>query len=166
MRQPPTLQPECYDAARELPIGWLALRLGARGVAALRLLEGPPPLGPHGADRRAEVLLQRVLDHLLEGGAGPSIPLEPQGTPFQRRVWTWLRTIPRGETRTYGEVARALDTVPRAVGGACRANPVLLLVPCHRVVAAAGAGGFAGQAQGRWADAKRWLLEREGARAA
>lgn len=68
----------------------------------------------------------------------------PQTTPFQHRVWDALLTIPVGETRTYGALAAALGTSARAVGGACRRNPLPLVVPCHRVVAAGGLGGFSG----------------------
>ena len=68
----------------------------------------------------------------------------------QQRVWRLLRAIPPGQTRTYGELAQALSTSPRAVGGACRANPIVLLIPCHRVVAVDGEGGFAGQREGTW----------------
>jgi methylated-DNA-[protein]-cysteine S-methyltransferase len=107
--------------------------------------------------------IEAVRGFLAAGGRGvPVPPLRLSGTPFQRRVWARLRQIPPGATRTYGELARQLETSPRAVGGACRANPVALFVPCHRVVAASGAGGFYGQSTGRWPAIKRWLLAREG----
>jgi methylated-DNA-[protein]-cysteine S-methyltransferase len=106
-------------------------------------------------------VLARLAAHIVEGANRPDVPVAPAGTPFQQRVWARLRAIPRGETRTYGEVAATLGTAPRAVGAACRANPVLLLVPCHRVVARDGAGGFAGHTVGRWAHIKAWLLAAE-----
>lgn len=95
-----------------------------------------------------------------------SLATAPAGTAFQRRVWRVIATIPTGRTRTYGQIAHALGTSPRAVGGACRANPYPLLVPCHRVVAANGLGGFAGDTGGRRLAFKRRLLAHEGARAA
>jgi methylated-DNA-[protein]-cysteine S-methyltransferase len=73
-----------------------------------------------------------------------------------------LRSIPPGRTRTYGELASKLGTSARAVGGACRANPCPVVVPCHRVVAANGLGGFAGDTSGRKLEVKRWLLRHEG----
>jgi methylated-DNA-[protein]-cysteine S-methyltransferase len=85
------------------------------------------------------------------------------GTPFQRRVWRLIAAIPPGDTRTYGELAAALGSSARAVGGACRANPCPLVVPCHRVVARDGLGGFAGDRGGRLLDIKRWLLAHEAA---
>jgi len=87
------------------------------------------------------------------------------GTPFQRRVWRLIAAIPPGTTRTYGELATALGSSARAVGGACRANPCPLVVPCHRVVARHGLGGFAGDRGGRLLDIKRWLLSHEAASA-
>lgn len=74
------------------------------------------------------------------------LPLAPSGTDYQKRVWRAMNEIPYGETRTYGELAKSAGTVPRAVGGACGANPIPVILPCHRVVAAnGGAGGFSGK---------------------
>lgn len=89
------------------------------------------------------------------------VPVRLLGTPFQCRVWEALRQIPVGEVRTYGSLAAALGTSARAVGNACRRNPLLLVVPCHRVVAASGLGGFSGARLGRWLDVKRALLAHE-----
>jgi methylated-DNA-[protein]-cysteine S-methyltransferase len=90
------------------------------------------------------------------------LPLKPSGTAFQRRVWEQIATIPRGCTRTYGEVAGSLNNAPRAVGQACGANPFPLVVPCHRVIAAGGRlGGFNRQGGGFLLDVKRWLLAHE-----
>ena len=87
------------------------------------------------------------------------LPIAPQGTPFRLRVWAAMQAIPYGETRSYGDLAQALGTAPRAVGGACGANPIPLVVPCHRVVGAGGAlGGFSG---GAGCDTKRQLLAHE-----
>ena len=91
-----------------------------------------------------------------------TIPLAPQGTLFQKSVWHELCKIPLGETRTYGEIAHKLNSSARAVGNACRKNPIQIIVPCHRVVSAKGLGGYAGETQGRQLDIKRWLLNHEG----
>jgi methylated-DNA-[protein]-cysteine S-methyltransferase len=76
------------------------------------------------------------------------LPLLTQGSEFQQRVWQALREIPVGSTVTYGQLAWRLESSARAVGSACRANPVPIIVPCHRVVAAMGVGGFMGQVVG------------------
>lgn len=91
-----------------------------------------------------------------------SIPLAPQGTPFQRSVWHELSEIPLGETRTYGDIANKLNSSPRAVGNACRNNPIQIIIPCHRVISAKGIGGYAGETEGRQLNIKRWLLKHEG----
>ena len=85
-----------------------------------------------------------------------------RGTPFCRRVWRALLEIPPGRVSTYGELAFLLGTSPRAVAAACRANPYPVVVPCHRVVAKTGPGGYCGQVVGKWLDLKRWLLKHEG----
>lgn len=76
------------------------------------------------------------------------LPFDLSGTPFQIKVWNRLRTIPYGETITYGSIAKEIGTSARAVGNACRANPVPLIVPCHRVVGKNDIGGFMGDTQG------------------
>lgn len=90
------------------------------------------------------------------------LALRPQGTAFQRRVWQALRDIPAGRVRSYGELAQQLGSSARAVGNACRRNPVPIVVPCHRVVAKSGIGGFGGSVSGRLIDEKRRLLHHEG----
>ena len=72
------------------------------------------------------------------------LPLEPPGTKFQQRVWSMMEQIPYGKTKTYGEIAKALGSSARAVGMACGANPIPVIIPCHRVVAATDMGGYSG----------------------
>ena len=91
-----------------------------------------------------------------------SIPLRLQGTEFQKRVWSALCQIPVGTTLSYGQLAEQLHSSARAVGNACRANPVPIIVPCHRVVGKQGIGGYDGKPGGRRLAIKRWLLEHEG----
>jgi methylated-DNA-[protein]-cysteine S-methyltransferase len=89
------------------------------------------------------------------------LPLLVEGTPFQRRLWDALCEIPRGKTLTYGELARRLGGEARAVGQACGDNRLPIVIPCHRVVAANGIGGFAHATGGYLLEAKRWLLAHE-----
>ncbi len=101
-----------------------------------------------GRDQTMTPLLSRARD-LLDAyfDAVPvafELPLDPLGTPYQRRIWAALRTIPPGQTRSYGAIARAAGGSPRSVGLANAANPIPILIPCHRVVAAAGLGGYSG----------------------
>ena len=90
-----------------------------------------------------------------------SLPLKQVGTAFQRRVWDMIAAIPRGRTSTYGDIARALRSAPRAVGQACGTNYFPLVIPCHRVVAAKGLGGFAHTSGGYLIEVKRRLLLHE-----
>ena len=91
------------------------------------------------------------------------LPLKPQGTEHQKKVWAAVQTIPVGETRTYGELASKLKSGARAVGAACGANPYPLIAPCHRVVSAKGLGGFMKEdAPGFYRQIKIWLLKHEG----
>lgn len=94
--------------------------------------------------------------------AGFDLELDLHGTEFQRRVWRALQRIPAGQTCTYGQLAQGLRSSARAVGNACRQNPVPIIVPCHRVVASNGIGGFSGKTNGKPIDTKRWLLAHEG----
>ncbi len=87
--------------------------------------------------------------------------LFPDATDFQVRVWEQITKIPFGATQTYGEIAREIRSGPRAVGGACRCNNLLLIVPCHRVVAVNGFGGFMGDKDGSLVRRKLWLLDHE-----
>jgi methylated-DNA-[protein]-cysteine S-methyltransferase len=110
------------------------------------------------------LLLQakRQLDAYFAGKRHDfDLPLAPEGSTFERRVWRLMEAIPYGETRSYGELASALDAAPRAIGQACGRNPIPILIPCHRVLAADGAlGGYSG---GKGVDTKRRLLVLEGA---
>lgn len=117
------------------------------------------------ADAIAERTCREIERYLEDPQWRFTLPLAPRGTPFRRRIWDALGRIPVGESRTYGELARAMHTAPRAVGGACGANPIALVIPCHRVVGSSGAlGGFMGAVQGNPIAIKRWLLAHEGYR--
>jgi len=93
------------------------------------------------------------------------LPLALSGTRHRLAVWEAMQRIAPGKTRTYGELAAELHSSARAVGGACGANPIPVVVPCHRVIAAGGAiGGFMGaKSEGFELGIKRWLLEHEAA---
>ncbi|RUR07065.1 methylated-DNA--[protein]-cysteine S-methyltransferase [Legionella sp. km772] len=72
------------------------------------------------------------------------LPLKPHGSPYQQKVWNALLVIPVGRTLTYGELALSIQSSPRAVGQACKKNPLALFIPCHRVVGKTGLGGYMG----------------------
>jgi methylated-DNA-[protein]-cysteine S-methyltransferase len=106
-------------------------------------------------------ITQQLCQYSEQAHNNWSLGLPESGTEFQRRVWQYLQTIPMGSTQSYGEVAKALNSSARAVGNACRANPYLLVVPCHRVVKSNGIGGFGGKIDGEAIAIKQWLLAHE-----
>lgn len=109
--------------------------------------------------------LQHVLGQIQDYWNNPQVVFDvakvTQGSEFSNKVWREISAIPVGETRTYGELAKRLGSGPRAIGNACRNNPLPLIVPCHRVVSASGMGGYAGQTQGENLRIKRLLLAHE-----
>lgn len=109
----------------------------------------------------AEEAARQLERYRQDPDARFDLPLQVEGTPFQRRLWDALCEIPRGRTTTYGELARRLGGEARAVGQACGDNRLPVVIPCHRVVAANGIGGFAHSTGGYLLEAKRWLLLHE-----
>jgi len=110
-------------------------------------------------------LLRKAADQLEAYFDGElkqfDLPLDPHGTAFQKKLWRALEAIPYGSTLTYGELASRIDSAPRAIGGACGRNPIPIIIPCHRVLAAGGKmGGYSGH---EGTDTKEFLLHLEGA---
>ncbi|MFZ1536731.1 MAG: methylated-DNA--[protein]-cysteine S-methyltransferase [Chromatiaceae bacterium] len=153
------------------PLGTLVLAWEAAGLVCLNTAADLAPEFPEGAPsddanpgEPVPLAIRAALARYFEEAeVGLNLPLAARGTDFQHRVWRALQAIPPGATRTYGDLARQLGTSARAIGGACRANPCLIAVPCHRVIAKDGLGGFAGDVAGRRLEVKRWLLRHEGA---
>jgi methylated-DNA-[protein]-cysteine S-methyltransferase len=110
-------------------------------------------------------LLRRAAKQLTEYFAGQrhdfDLPLAPQGTAFQQKVWKRMAKIPYGKVITYGDLAHAVGSAPRAIGGACGRNPIAIILPCHRVVG--GSGALTGYSGAGGLNTKQFLLELEGA---
>jgi methylated-DNA-[protein]-cysteine S-methyltransferase len=153
-----------YSAKLKTPFAVLGIRTGAGAVTGIEYLAASEHAQAP-TDAIAERACRQLERYLADAQFRFTVPLAPKGTPFRRRVWDALTTIPIGESRTYGEMARKLATAPRAIGGACGANPIALVIPCHRVVGSQGAlGGFMGATEGDPISIKRWLLQHEGYR--
>jgi len=151
-----------FDAVLATPFGKLGIRTDANILAGISFLpDGVRPIEPTSA--LAERVCAQVERYLSDPEYRFRLPMKPAGTAFQRRVWNAIAAITPGRTRSYGEIARQLDSAPRAVGQACGENPYPLVVPCHRVVAAGGIGGFAHAGDGYLLRIKRWLLAHENA---
>jgi methylated-DNA-[protein]-cysteine S-methyltransferase len=149
-----------YDVVLGFPKMKVAVATREGRVVGIRYL--PPSaaeLAPtNELAERAARQLERYRD---DPDARFDLPLLIEGTEFQRRVWDVMCSIPRGKTLTYGEVARRLEGEARVVGQACGDNRLPIVIPCHRVVAADGIGGFSHTTSGYLIEAKRWLLMHE-----
>lgn len=154
--------PATPDAVIALPFGRMGLFCSPHAVLHLAYLPPDTPLIPP-----AGALCRELAAQLQAYAEDPShrfdLPLATVGTTYQQRVWALLRQIPPGRTRTYGDAAAELRSAARAVGQACAENPFAPIVPCHRIVARGGLGGFAHSTaeSGYLLGIKRWLLQHE-----
>jgi methylated-DNA-[protein]-cysteine S-methyltransferase len=153
-----------WDAVIEFPKMKVAVVTREGRVAGIRYL----PLSAESKapeNELAERAVRQIERYRDDPDARFDLPLLIEGTEFQRSVWEIMCAIPRGRTLTYGEVARKLDAggydTARAVGQACGDNKLPIVIPCHRVVAADGIGGFSHSTGGYLLEAKRWLLMHE-----
>ena len=151
------------DTVIAAPFGRLLLSTEADNLLGLTFMPPDTPL----TDKPATGVTAEVIHQLECYFADPAYVFNVKcllhGTPYQQRVWMQIAAIPSGQTRCYHEIASALKSSPRAVGGACGRNPVPVIIPCHRVVAANGLGGFNQTHGSGWLmDIKRWLLQHEG----
>ena len=149
-----------YHAIVTFPQMKVALRTREERVAEICYL--PPSVATRApANRLAERAARQLEAYRANPDTVFDLPLLIEGTEFQRRLWQALCEIPRGKTLTYGELAKRLGAEPRAIGQACGDNRLPIVIPCHRVVAANGIGGFAHATSGYLLEAKRWLLAHE-----
>ena len=147
-----------YQHSVETPIGWL--RVHAEGGAIVRL-DWTDSRDPNESD---DPLLTAAAEQISAYFAGVlkdfDLPLAPAGTAHDRAVWREMQAIGYGATRSYGDIARAIGSAPRAVGGACGRNPIPVIIPCHRILTSDGKiGGYSGSG-GR--STKHHLLALEG----
>ena len=153
-----------YNFFYQTPIGWLAGLVQNHSIVNMVWLrEKPTAPSCNQANKQVSAVIAALDDYFASGVIDVALPLYQHGTPFQCRVWDALRRTRRGTVKTYGELAKELNTSSRAVGQACRRNAIVLFIPCHRVVAANGLGGFMGGHRQAHTEIKHWLLQHEGA---
>jgi methylated-DNA-[protein]-cysteine S-methyltransferase len=153
-----------FAAKMKAPFAVLGIRTAGGAVIGIEYLP-KTERAQASSDAVAERAVRQLERYVDDPHFRFTLPLAPAGTAFRRRVWDVLGGIPVGESRTYGELARQLHTAPRAVGGACGANRIALVIPCHRVVGSQGSlGGFMHAVEGDPLAIKRWLLAHEGYR--
>lgn len=142
------------------PLGGLALTATDEAITILNWTEAPANVG----DPNHQILRQAARE-LAAFFADPAttftVPTSPSGSAFEQAVWREMCAIPSGQTRSYGDLAAATGRPARSVGGACGANPIPVIIPCHRVVGADG--GLVGYSGKGGTETKRWLLQYEGA---
>lgn len=150
-----------FDAVIDAPFGGIGLRAADGAVSEIVYLpRSIAPVAPSTAIAREAVA--QLMAYMANAEFCFDLPLVSRGTGFQKRVWGVISAIPAGETLTYGQVAKHIRSAPRAVGQACGANWFPLVIPCHRVLAAGGIGGFAHHDDdGFHLGVKRWLLRHE-----
>jgi methylated-DNA-[protein]-cysteine S-methyltransferase len=154
---------QLFSAIVEAPFGAIGIRTEPGVIRELVYLprhfnEKEPQ------DTLSEQAARQVERYLSEPDFRFNLPLAEVGTAFQHRVWEAIAAIPRGDVLTYGQVAKLIRSAPRAVGQACGANWFPLIIPCHRVTASGGLGGFSNHddENGFHLGVKRWLLAHEG----
>lgn len=138
----------------------LGIHCADEHLLGITFLESGAVLQPP-RDAFAREVGAQLAAYFKDAGFQFDLPLQLSGTEHQRKVWQTMCAIPRGEVRTYGALAAALHSSPRAVGQACGNNPIPIVVPCHRVVSKTGLGGFMHRADNGTLDIKRWLLAHE-----
>jgi methylated-DNA-[protein]-cysteine S-methyltransferase len=148
-----------FDAIISAPFGAIGIRTQDDFLLGVELIPGQraEKITKH---HFTQSVIRQLQQYLSKPDTVLDIPYAVSGTPFQKRVWQVIASIPAGETVTYSELAKMAGSGPRAVANACGANHVPLVVPCHRVVAKHGLGGFM-QGQESGLLIKSWLLNHE-----
>ncbi len=149
------------------PFGCLGVQTelvdGSLMISKIDYLPPNTALSPSG-NHLARVFSKQCEQYFKNASFVFDLPLKPAGTAHQQKVWSAAQSIGVGNTNTYGEIAKMIQSGPRAVGTACGANPYPLVTPCHRVVSAQGLGGFMKEdSPGFYRQIKLWLLKHEGA---
>ncbi len=149
------------DARLISPVGAIGIRTDDRAVTSVALLEGDLPALPPKKNTLAHLACVQLMAYFENPDFVFDLPVRLAGSKHQLDVWEAMRGIPAGQTMTYGELAAAIGSNARAVGTACGRNPVPIIVPCHRIVASTGLGGFMGGKRADPLAIKRWLLTHE-----
>jgi methylated-DNA-[protein]-cysteine S-methyltransferase len=151
-----------YDVTVEFPKFKVGVAVRDGVVTQLKYLPLSAPTISPGNElaKRAE---RQLESYKRDPNSTFDLPVVIEGSDLQKAVWKAMCAIPRGKTRTYGDLARELGANPRDIGQCCGDNRLPLVIPCHRIVAADGIGGFAHATSGYLLEAKRWLLMHEAA---
>lgn len=150
-----------YDALINTPFGAIAISVHANQLVIELLTDSPTSENQQSTNPQVAEAYSQIMQYLAQPESEFNLAYMPHGTPYQQRVWQAIASIPFGQTRTYGQLANQIGSGPRAVANACGANQLPLVIPCHRVVAQNGVGGFM-QRKLNGLRVKKWLLTHEG----
>ncbi|HSH53520.1 MAG TPA: methylated-DNA--[protein]-cysteine S-methyltransferase [Methylotenera sp.] len=149
-----------YDALINTQFGAIAISTHANQLAIEFLTESPSPSNHQSKHPLVAQAYEQITEY-LQAPTSFNLSISLPGTEYQQRVWQAITSIPLGQTRTYGQLAHQIGSGSRAVANACGANQLPLVIPCHRVVAQNGLGGFM-QSKPNGLQVKKWLLQHEG----
>ncbi len=151
---------DSFDYILPSPIGHLGLSISSKGIQCLFYIKTKQDLRIPTTGFAAKVH-QQIMEYFELQRTEFDLPVDIQGTVYQNRVWKEVAKISYGQSLTYGDIAKAINSGPRAVGNACRHNPIPIIIPCHRVVKKDAIGGYCGSIVGREIQQKDWLLRHE-----
>ena len=149
-----------FHAVIAAPFAHLGVIVSAQGVQRIEFLPQEYPLQAP-VHECVHQLVWALARYWMDPAQAFELPLSYEGSPHQLKVWQALLTIPVGQTCSYGDIARQISSSPRAVGQACGANPLPILIPCHRVVGKSSRGGFMHRQDSAALAYKDWLLQHE-----
>ena len=145
------------------PFGRLLLTADQNHLTGVTFMPADTPLTPVPDSAVLAETIRQLQCYFADPAYCFSVDYQLRGTAYQQRVWGQIAAVPSGQTVRYLDISQALGSSPRAVGGACGCNPLPLIIPCHRVVASNGLGGFNHTAGSGWLmEIKQWLLRHEG----
>jgi methylated-DNA-[protein]-cysteine S-methyltransferase len=153
------LHPLQFDAVLPAPFGAVGIAVFNEQISIELLTEKHAP--KLAENKTVQKIADQIEAYFNDSKHQFNAPINQHGTAFQQRVWQAISAIPRGRVLTYGDIAAQIGSGPRAVANACGANNIPLIVPCHRVVAKGGIGGFM-QGNPNGLKVKKWLLKHEG----
>lgn len=149
-----------YQATLDSPLGKLGILTTKDKLIGIHFLPSNTPMIKPKTYVAKETVLQ-LQCYFADPFYPFNLPVELKGTVSQKKLWESLLNIPVGQTNSYGEQAELLKSGAQAIGNACRANPIPIVFPCHRIVAKDGLGGYAGETEGHKLERKKWLLAHE-----
>lgn len=149
-----------YDAVISIPTGKLGIKICNNKFTHLVFLSPKAKLVNNNSPLIVD-LKKQLQQYFSDPCFKFHLPIELCGTELQVKIWRGLQKISAGKTKTYKDLAQKFHTSPRVIGNACRRNPLPLIIPCHRVVATSGIGGFCGNIKGPWLKLKQTLLQHE-----